>query len=156
MKKELREKIDRLKAELEEMKKIIDGGELKPKDGQIYWFISGSGEIYENQWLNHTMDRDCYAIGNCFPTEQSAEDTVRVLKLIQKARESQNGFVPDWEDETQVKFYLKFRMGDIIIENCHLINTAPIFGFWVDELACERFIEDNHNELVWFFTEYRR
>ena len=159
---ELQKKIARLEAELAEVKEMAEvmkkrvGGVFKPEYGQKYWFISARGDVYYDKWDNHPADQRMYAIGNCFPTRQSAEDRVRVLKLIQKARESQNGFVPDWKDETQVKFSLKFRTGDIIIENCHLINTAPIFGYWGDELACERFVEDNHDELIWFFTEYRR
>lgn len=148
--KELTEKVEELKSSID------DGGVSKPQDGQKYWFISASTGAYESQWENHPIDHDRYSIGNCHLTKQSAEDTVRALKLIQKARESQNGFVPDWEDDAQTKYFLNFHMGDIGITDYYSINLAPTFGFWEDELACEQFIEDNHNEFIWFFTEYRR
>lgn len=162
--KELLEKIESLETELAEvkemaeaMKKKADGGEVfKPKDGQDYWFISGSGEVYQSKWYDDWDDRNRYEIGNCYLTKHSAEDAVRVLKLIQKARESQNGFVPDLEGSKQRKYSLRFQLGNIDIESCASINTAPTLGYWGNKMVCRLFIEDNYDELIWFFTEYRR
>lgn len=162
--KELREEIARLKTALAELEEKVEalpngadnGGVFKPECGQEFWFISKWGEVYEGEWDNEALDQEFYSIGNCFPTEQSAEDSVRVLKLIQKARESQGGFVPDWEDDAQTKYFLNFHMGDIGITDYYSVNTAPIFGFWDDESICEQFIDENYEDLKWFFTEYRR
>ena len=151
--KELTEKVEELK------NSIDDGGVFKPEDGEEYWIISDVGDIYDGQWcdwVDTRTDEGRYAIGNCFSTEQVAKDTVRVLKLIQKARESQGGFVPDWEDSKQQNCFLYFQASGIGIAGYPSINVAPIFGFWGDKLECERFIQDNHDELIWFFTEYRR
>lgn len=163
--KELQEKIARLETELAEvkemavaMKKKADGGVFKPEDGQKYWYISGSGEVYESQWSDHLVDYGRYAIGNCFPNKQSAEDVIRALKLIQKARETQNGFVPDWEDSTQNKHHLYFdwTRGEVCVMTHIFWNIAPIFGFWKNKSMCEQFIDENEKDLLWFFTEYRR
>mgnify|MGYP000971262216 CR=1 FL=1 len=163
--KELIEKIARLETELAEVKekiaalpKRVDGGVFKPEDGQEYWFITHSGILTNDQWDDHWADHGRYEIGNCFPTEQAAEDAVRVLKLIQKARESQDGFIVDWENWMQNKYVLYFNKEEkeLRITNYFLIDQAPIFGFWGDESACEQFINENHDELTWFFTEYRR
>ena len=148
--KELTEKVEELK------NSIADGGVFQPEDGEEYWFISETGEVDTYHWNNSLLDRDYHSIGNCFPTEQSAKDVVRVRKLIQKARESQGGFVPDWEDSKQQNCFLYFQAGGIGIAGYPSINVAPIFGFWEDKSECERFIQDNHDELIWFFTEYRR
>ena len=148
--KELTEKVEELK------NSIDDGGVSKPQDGQEYWYVSGSGEVYMHHWSNCPIDRDYHSIGNCFPTKKSAEATVRVRKLIQKARESQYGFLPDWEDETQDKFYLFFGIGEIYVTRARITNTATIFGHWEEKSVCEQFIKDNHDELIWFFTEYKR
>ncbi len=161
--KELQEKIARLEAELTEvkevaeaMKKRADGGVFKPEDGQKYWSIMRGGDIIEELWNDNLFDHDRYTIGNCYPTEQAAEDAVRVLKLIQKARESQNGFVPDWENWTQNKHIVYYNRGVLCVRMyCHL-NIAPIFGFWKDKSMCEQFIHENREDLLWFFTEYRR
>lgn len=163
---ELQKKITHLETELtkvkeiaEAMKKRVDGGGVfQPEDGEEYWFISDAGEPYKSQWINHRFDKNRNAIGNCFPTEQSLEDAVRVLKLIQKARESQDGFVANWENWMQNKYVLYFNTEEkeLRITNHISIDQAPIFGYWEDESACEQFIDENHDDLVWFFTEYRR
>ena len=161
---ELQKKIARLEAELAEVKEkvkelknsIADGGVFKPKDRERYWYISQAVETEKAWWDNYHVDHDRYAIGNCFPTEQSAKDTVRVLKLIQKARESQDGFVPDWENREQNKYALYSDMGGIYIMPYTFQILAPTFGFWEDESVCEQFIDENREELLWFFTEYQR
>lgn len=160
--KELQKKIARLEAELTEVKEMAvetkrpdGGGVFKPEDGQGYWAVSMDGNIYCGVWDNHPMDHKIYAMGNCHRSHLAAEDTVRALKLIQRARETQSGFVPDWEDSTQGKYFLDFQMGDIRTTYHHSINVAPIFGFWENKLACDQFIEQNHEELTWFFTKYR-
>ena len=161
-KTELQEKIAHLEAELAEVKKQVAAlpervnGVFKPEDRERYWSIMRGGDVVEELWNDNPFDHDRYAIGNCFPTQQAAEDAVRVLKLIQKARESQNGFVPDWENSTQHKYFLYSHMGDIGVADYPSINVAPTFGFWEDNKSvCEQFIDENHDELLWFFREYQ-
>ena len=159
---ELKEKITHLETELAEVKEKVAalpkrvGGVFKPEDRERYWYISQAGEADTSWWDNYHVDHDRYAIGNCFPTKQSAEDTVRVLKLIQKARVSQDGFVPDWEDSTQDKYLMYSDGSRISTTGFSSTNTSPILGFWKNKSACDQFIKDNHDELLWFFTEYRR
>ena len=160
---ELQKKITHLETELtkvkeiaEAMKKRVDGGVFKPEYGQVYSYIMHSEIVTNDKWNDHCYDYSRYGIGNCFPTRQAAEDTVRVLKLIQKARESQGGFVPDWENAEQVKYLLSFNSGDIYVTRNWTTNVASIFGFWEGESACEQFIDENREDLIWFFTEYRR
>ena len=152
----LTEGMKELTEKVEELKNSIDDGVFKPEYGEEYWYISGYGMLFVDNWGGNIIECDKYAIGNCFPTEQSAKDVVRVLKLIQKAKESQGGFVPDWEDSKQQNCFLYFQAGGIGIAGYPSINVAPIFGFWEDKSECEQFIKDNHDELIWFFTEYKR
>lgn len=160
---ELQKKITHLETELAEVKKMamemkkkVDGGVFKPDYEQKYGYISGAGEADSSWWDDYYVDRNRYAIGNCFPTEQSAEDAVRVLKLIQKARESQDGFVPDWEDAVQYKYFLSFKSGDIYAAINWTTNVVSKFGYWENRSVCEQFIDENSEELLWYFTEYRR
>lgn len=161
--KELQEKIARLETELAEVKKTAEamrreadgGGVFKPKSGEKYWQIENDGGVYSEWWEDYYFDEDLYSIGNCFPTEQAAKDTVRVLKLIQKAKELQNGFVPDWEDMLQNKYSVRFFTGDIEISVCQLHNEASMFGYWEHRHACEQFVKDNREELLWFFNKKR-
>lgn len=156
----LTEGMKELTEKVEELKNSIDGGGVfKPEDGEEYWIISDTGGTFDSQWVDWVdtrTDEGRYAIGNCFSTRKSAEDAVRVLKLIQKARESQYGFVPDWEHSTQRKYSLYFDRVEIWVTSHISLNIAPIFGFWEDESECEQFIRENSDELIWFFTEYKR
>lgn len=162
---ELKEKITHLETELAEVKEKVaalpekvdgDGGVFMPEYGEDYWYISADGMTFMDNWEDDSVNCDQYAIGNCFPTEQAAEDAVRVLKLIQKARESQDGYVPDWKDFEQYKCFVYFDSGEIRILIHDYKDVAPIFGYWEDELVCEQFIDENRDELRWFFTEYQR
>ncbi len=161
--KKLQEKITRLETELAQAKEMAEGlknrGDdnlFKPKDGQGYWAVSWDGNIYCGVWDNHPMDHKIYAMGNCHRSHLAAEDAVRVLKLIQRARETQSGFVPDWKSVKQNKNFVYFMGGEIHILSHNYRDIAPIFGYWEDESVCKKFIEENHDELLWFFTEYNR
>ena len=162
--KELKEKIARLETELTEVKEMADamkkrvdgGGVFKPENGQKYWYITHSGILTNDQWDDHWADHGRYEIGNCFPTEQAAEDAMRALKLTQKARESQDGLVPDWEDPIQHKYFLDCHRGDVGVADHPSIHVAPIFGYWEERSMCEQFVDENREEILWFFTEYRR
>lgn len=161
--KELEEKIAQLETELAQVKKIAEGlknktdnkGVFKPKNKQVYWYILDGDTIRSEWWNNYPVDRDYYEIGNCFSSRESAEDAVRTLRLIQKARELQDGFIPDWEDMLQNKYSVRFFTGDIEISVCQLHNEASMFGYWEHRHACEQFVKDNYEELVWFFSEKR-
>lgn len=160
-KTELQEKIAHLESELIEVREQVSalpervGGMFMPEFGEEYRYISSESTVHVTKWGGDSIDRERYAIGNCFPTEKAADDAVRALKLIQKARESQYGFVPDWENLAQNKYVLYFDMGDIRIMQYISWNIAPIFGFWEDESACYQFVLENREELLWFFTEYQ-
>lgn len=129
---------------------------FKPKNGEKYWQIENDGGVYSEWWEDYYFDEDLYSIGNCFPTEQAAKDTVRVLKLIQKARESQDGFVPDWENWEQEKRCLAFNERGVYVACFTSINITPTLGYWGTKLVCEQFAVDNYDDLRWFFTEYQR
>ena len=85
-------------------------------------------------------------------------DTERARKLIQKAKESQNGFVPEWEKLTQCKYRLYFdnECKEVRVMSSQLLNPDPTLGYWKDKSECEKFISENREDLIWFFTEYRR
>lgn len=54
----------------------------KPKDNEKYLFFNTVGVIASDRWTNHPLDKDRYAIGNCFNTKEEAEFTVERLKVI--------------------------------------------------------------------------
>ena len=107
-----------------------------------------------DRWFGNLYARKRRDVGNVFLTKQEAEDEVRARKLIQKARQSQDRFVPDWENFEQNKCFVYFDSGEIRILIHDYRDVAPIFGYWEDESACEQFIDENREELRWYFTEH--
>lgn len=160
--KELQEKIIQLESELAKMKKRAevlsnnDNRAFKPKYAEIYWYITNTGTASKVWWDNNEIDNHRYSVGNCYPTRRLADDTVQMLKLIQKAKESQGEFMPDWEDEEQEKYYLYFENNQMRTGSNFSMNVAPIFGYWKEKEMCKKFIRENREELVWFFTEYKK
>lgn len=119
-KEEMIEQIDDLKQKLEELEKQVNSIEIegikegvrwKPEYDKKYYFLSDSGSITFTYWFNLICDSFRFNIGNCFKTQQEAEEykenliTKQALKDL--ALELNNGVEIDWNDLTQQKFYLE-------------------------------------------------
>ena len=109
-KQQIIEQIDELKQKIEELEKEVNSPEFegikkgvrqKPEDGEKYFFINSFGEIYHNNWCDDYRDLCRFNIGNCFKTEQEAEDykenllTKQALKDL--ALELNDGVEVDWK-----------------------------------------------------------
>lgn len=58
----------------------------KPETDQKYYFIRTSGYVYDSAWTNDSIDDGRFEIGNCFQTEQEAEQVVEYLKALAVVR----------------------------------------------------------------------
>lgn len=101
----LTNELDRIKALPDEPESIFN-----MKNGQDYWFISGSGRVTPTTWSdNNGYSIGHLAIGNIYLSEQSCEFAVEKLKVIQEIAKWQfkfdRGFVVDWKDEEQLRYY---------------------------------------------------
>ena len=89
-------------------------GRYKPKKGEEYWCIGGDGNIFSVKWMGSHSSEFRYALGNVYRTKEEAQAaldkqlaTVRVLDRIAELNAEQ-GWVVDWGDSDQYKFYLAF------------------------------------------------
>lgn len=113
-----RDRIDGYIKELEENKKW-------PQDGDWYYFLSSTGITYLEGWNpNEGYNFKRKSIGNCFETEQEAEDHLALLKWLtstgawkrlharkkiqEKANELNEGWKPDWDRANQFKYYIYY------------------------------------------------
>ena len=118
-KQQILEQIDELKQKIEVLEKKVNSSkfdEVKkgvrqiPKNGEKYFFLNDSGFICEAVWIGSNLDLFHFSIGNCFKTEQEAEDykenllTKQALKDL--ALELNEGVEIDWKDDRQPKHYL--------------------------------------------------
>lgn len=72
--------LETLKRELEQLKEETHQP-WKPKDWEVYYFITPSGFVNSSTWNECAFDRDRYAIGNVFRTKEEAEFKVEKLKV---------------------------------------------------------------------------
>lgn len=121
-KQELQNKIEDLEKQLAEVKEQVNYIELegikkgvrqKPKVGERYFYVDSCGSIDYKFWQETETDLFRFNTGNCFKTEQEAEEykenllTKQALKDL--ALELNNGVEVDWENYAQSKFSIYYQ-----------------------------------------------
>lgn len=100
--KELGEEIERLKNE---------GKVWKPKNGELYYHLTGSANFDNDTWNEHPVDKSRDSIGNCFKTEKEAISVLEKIKIyteLKRLAEEINTVPIDWENRNQNKYYIEY------------------------------------------------
>lgn len=105
--KELKERLEKLEAaKIEELQLK----RWKPNKYERYCRVNNCGDVCSTGWDNDRLDNFNYLIGNCFETEEEAEEykkqieyTVRYKNYIQEHSEPL-----DWNDACSYKYYAEF------------------------------------------------
>ena len=93
-------KMKALQDEIEALKKVEieeDSGRWKPNAGDKYYYVSGTGIVYDNTWAEWIEDRNCYSIGNCFKTYEEADFAIQKLKVIAELKEFAEPRDAEWD-----------------------------------------------------------
>lgn len=69
-----------------------------------YFFISNTGDIYSNYWVQDESDTKSYEIGNVFKTKEEALFEVEKLKVLHELKQLGREFILDHDNWF---FYLK-------------------------------------------------
>lgn len=83
-----------------------------PEDDEIVFYIDGDdGEIYDTPYFaNSAIDIYMFEHGLYFNLKSEAEQYLKERKLLFKlqqwAKEKNEGWVPDWEDDNEEKYYI--------------------------------------------------
>lgn len=149
--KEITVEID--KKELEKLEKPF------PQKGDAFWFAWGDGGIGQAIWRDMSQDHKFSSQGNVFETEQEAKDLVRARALVQAIKVRRKELNGDWEPgfargeykySIRYSYYLK-EFEVIVWTNCIL---SDYFGYCKDEESAQTIIDEFHDDLIWYFTEY--
>ena len=76
-------------------------GDWKPKNGEKYYFIISSLEIIYETYVNAETDNNRLSKRNCYKTEEEAQFALDMYNFCKE-----RSFEPDWEDDSQCKYYL--------------------------------------------------
>lgn len=111
LKAEFLEKLEELQKEAEAQKKQEEPKPWKPKDGEDYFYICIDFTIDSWENVDDDTDKRNFRIGNCFRTEERAEQIAKKMRQLLRLEQLHDmlcpAYVPDWED-SEAKFYVYF------------------------------------------------
>ena len=141
-KQNIQNEIEELKARIADLEKKAqpkvkynENGSLavKPEIGDTYWFINSYGKVDYAGWTDDHMDYYHFQTENCFDTEEAGLIWADVLKthyrLLEKIKEINEsvGWVADWENENQPKYYLSYFDSKVRSEYVYCTRSSLIF-----------------------------
>nr|DAV36526.1 MAG TPA: hypothetical protein [Caudoviricetes sp.] len=94
-----------------EVKKLEEPKPWKPEHNKEFWFVSGAGQVRNEAWDDYICE-PFYNVGNCFPTEERAEQAAEKIKMLLKLEQYHDMFcpdyVPDWNSRVEWKHYVYY------------------------------------------------
>lgn len=112
LKAEFLGKLEALEKEAEMQKKQEEPKPWKPKYGEDYFYIGIDFTIDSWENVDDDTDKRNFRIGNCFPTEERAEQVARKIRLLLQLEQLHDmlcpDYVPDYEDDDEVKSHVYF------------------------------------------------
>ena len=141
------------------LKPLEKTGYERVEDNQFYYNVYVDDEIDDNKEEDLSADDDMYNIANYYSDRAVAENNARADRLMRQLRRfavEHRESKPDWKDSYTRKYYLKYNhdIQDIVADFCHYLQ---FFGaiYFEDEDMANLAIETFHDELIWYFTEYK-
>lgn len=152
--KELKNKLAELERQVKE-KKITR--RYIPKYLENYFYVNSQGFIISELNNQYNVDKYRISIGNGFKTEAEAEKHNRILVNTQKlkdlAEKLNDGVEIDWENDTQLKYYIRLDLskGRLFIGSTHFYKSqCSAYSLNMNFLtkAIEEIGEENLIELI--------
>lgn len=145
-----------------EAEKTKTGYEVVPNN-EGYYCADSVGEVVHDIESTLPYVDARYDTGNYYANEKLAEANNRADTLMRKLRRfaAMNGGIPsaaDWRNRNIDKYYIHYDYHFASIDNFYIESMELERGFgqvyFLDKEACEKAIEEFHDELLWYFTEY--
>ena len=128
--------------------------------GQKYWLQDMSGNVcWATESIYFTENNEEHNSANYYSDETIAKNNTRADTLMRQLRrfavEHRKSEI-DWHNESQCKYYIynETNTTNLDIDYCHI--TRYFGGIYFDTAeAANLAISTFHDELVWYFTEYK-
>ena len=124
-----------------------------------YYYVDCEGFVCDIHEDRSCSDNDCYKIGNYYSDKTVAENNARADKLMRQLRRfavehREREF--DFDDGSTPKYYIMYSHKDGELSTnlgyrCNAFGSINFDTVATAELAIETF----HDELIWYFTEYK-
>lgn len=126
---------------------IYEEPKWKPKEKELYFYITSNGDIEFSYYKNKSINdkRRVYSIGNYFKTDEEAEHMVEKLKIIKELqdlafKDSNKKII--WDDYNQDKYFISYDWLnlEIFIGTTERESSSPFQTYFISKKACEEAI----------------
>ena len=145
----------------EEYKKLqpSETGYERVPESDIYFYAHSGGYVGTASEDYCNIDNEYYELANYYSDKTVAENNARADKLMRQLRRfsvEHRGHGVDFNSTETAKHYIYY---DCIHDELDITFTffARVFGmvYFDSEETAQAAIDEFHDELIWYFTEYR-
>ena len=160
---ELSNKIEKSRAEIDELKKELEELQDKPYEisypigYKLMWYLDDYAGVTSYQYNNTAVDRVFYESGLLFDTKEEAEQFKRERALIKKikcwTKEQQGDWEPDWNEET-LKYDIYCRYGiekELKISDVYYVNDIKKLPYFKSKEIAQACIDEFGDEIIEVF-----
>ena len=112
LKAEFLGKLEALRKEAEAQKKQEEPKPWKPERGEKYFTIENRFDVVQYTYCEDGIDGSNIQFGNCFRTKERAEQVAAKMRLLLRIEQLHDmlcpDYVPDYEDDDEVKYHVYF------------------------------------------------
>lgn len=131
----------------------------KPEKGEKYYYSYSDGFIKESTWDNVNVDKNRYAIGNCFKIKEEAKFALERQKVITELKRfalEHNDKEIDWNNIEQRKCFLSYQHDKniIFIDFYYSVQIYNIY-FTSEEIAQAAIKEIGEERLRKYYFEVK-
>ena len=105
-------KLEELQKEAEAQKEQEEPKPWKPEVEEKYFYIGNTLETGKYFNEGYPVDDKLITVGNCFPTKARAEQVAKKMRLLLRLEQLHDmlcpDYVPDYEDDDEVKHHVYF------------------------------------------------
>ena len=134
-------------------------GYERVKDKDTCYIVSRIGRV-ESNWEQHSsFDNMYYEVANYYSDKTVAENNARADKLMRQLRRfavEHREQKLDWNSNAQSKYYIAYDHEDAKLYSDYNRIIARLGSPYFDsKKTAQAAIDTFHDELIWYFTEYK-
>lgn len=153
------------KEDFDKLQKLVTKASMKTgyersELGRWYWYNDGDGNLERDPESAHAVDDTCYRAANYYSSEEVARNNARADRLMRQLRrfavEHRNS-KPDFNKTVYWIGYDFRSLKDLTV----LWNGEDLWGkihgivYFDSKMTAQSAIDTFHDELIWYFTEYK-
>lgn len=134
-------------------------GYERGNDCDTYFYVASDGEVGSTSEDWSLVSNDDYLAANYYSNFTVAENNARADKLMRQLRrfavEHRENEL-DWQDAEQDKYFIYYNhKTETLSAHASIHNQTPCIIYFDSLEAAKLALETFHDELIWYFTEYK-